>query len=93
MASKDDEPKRVGIRVRGKGHKLRSLKSSGYEGSVEIEGEKHDVEDVSATLPSTKPTPKMPKPSFWHHPLAKTALYIAGVVVAAWLVWLFGFKQ
>ena len=32
------------------------------------------------------------KPSFWHHPLTKTVLYVIGAVVAAALIFFFGFK-
>lgn len=38
---------------------------------------------------------KLPKqkPSFWLHPLTRTILYIIGVVVAAAIVFVLGFKK
>lgn len=81
-----------GIRISGKGHTVRSIKSIGYDQGIDIEGDDHDIEDALAIAPASEPSPEPPKPSFWIHPITKTILYIVGVVAAAALILFFGLK-
>ncbi|HKQ25451.1 MAG TPA: hypothetical protein VJT81_13500 [Burkholderiales bacterium] len=90
--SKDHKAESVGVQLKGKGNYVGRNVIIGSNTAIDVEGEANEVSENLAIAPPLQPPKNPPKPSFWHHPLTKTVLYVVGVVVAAALIWFFGLK-